>query len=98
MRLRVERHGGIAGIPMTAEVDTAELGDEAAARAEQAWRELGTRGDAAPSAGADRFVFRLTRLDGDRASATVPEPDVPVDLHPLVTLVHERGRPAPPAR
>lgn len=95
MRVRVVRHGGIAGIPMTAEVDTAELGQPQAEQAEQALRTAKRGAPPGPPA-PDRFSFHLTLPDAapdDDAGAVVDERDVPDALRPLLDLAATRAAP-----
>lgn len=92
VRVRVVRRGGIAGVPMTAEVDTAELGASRAEEAEQALRSA--REAAAPQPAPDRFTFHLTLPDSAPDDpVAVDERDVPDGLRPLLDLAATRATP-----
>jgi len=94
VRVRVVRRGGIAGIPMTADVDTTELGQPQAEQAEQALRSAQHAAPSGPPA-PDRFSFHLSLPDSasEDPVAVVVERDVPAALRPLLDLAAGRAAP-----
>jgi Emfourin len=94
MRVRVVRRGGLAGIPMTAEVDTVELGQPAAEQAEQALQRAQCRSAASPPPAPDRFSFHLSLPESNSdQDIAIDERDVPNALRPLLDLAGSRARP-----
>lgn len=99
MQVLVIRRGGLAGIPLHAVLDTTQLVVPAAARAEQALRDLPWDRPPPQPAGADRFQYELvvTEKDGARR-VTLNESEIPDALRPLVQLLHDHGHfGSPPA-
>jgi hypothetical protein len=93
VRVRVVRRGGLAGIPMTAEVDTTELGQPQAEQAEQALRSAQQAAPSGPPA-PDRFSFHLSLPDvAPDDTVAVDERDVPDGLRPLLDLAASRAAP-----
>ncbi len=99
MRIELERTGGLAGMRLTAAVQTEALSPEEA-------RELQGMLDAArffdlpaalasPTPGADRFVYRLTvEREAQRHTVEMGEAAVPAALQPLVQRLTARARSA----
>ena len=103
MRVRITRRGGLAGIALTADLDTASFDRETAALLEEALEELVRGGEnsvALPHP--DAFDYEIVLLERGR-SARVTEPDVPPELRPLLRELTTRGEvgaptdPDPPA-
>lgn len=93
MRVRVERRGGIAGIPMTAEVDTAELGPDRADQAERLLRSSPPAPSGPPVPDGFRFHLSLPDSGSDSDVAVVDERQVPDALRPLLDLAATRAAP-----
>jgi hypothetical protein len=93
VRLRIRRLGGIAGIALEAELDTADLPAAEAASVERA---LGRLRGAAPSGPPqpDAFRYEIVPLDDPAAAPLVlDQRDVPAELRVLVEEVDRSGRP-----
>jgi hypothetical protein len=93
VRVRVERRGGIAGIPMTADVDTAELGRDRAERAEEVLRSSPVAPSGPPVPDGFRFHLSLPDSGSDSEVAVVDERHVPDALRPLLDLAATRAAP-----
>jgi hypothetical protein len=96
VRITVTRTGGIAGVRLAAEVDTAQLDPAVGASVEQAVaRLLGAPGaDAGVPPHPDAFTYRIARADDPSGPAAVlHEGRVPPELRLLVEEVSTRGRP-----
>ena len=96
MRVQIKRHGGLAGVKLSADVETTDLDGDKAARAEQAVTRLLEEPAAASPAQPDRFRYEIT-VPGRGASVTVAEQDLPDDLRPLIEMASkaatiDRGR------
>src|SRR5690349_17440161 len=104
MHIQVVRRGGIAGVTLRGEADTAELAD-AAGDAEELLRSI-TRGDDPPQTppahgGAlrppvpprpDRFRYEITVTDGGQSrTAHYAEDELPESLHPVVRAALAHG-------
>jgi hypothetical protein len=88
--VHVVRRGGIAGLAVSATVDSAELPADAVAALEQAVRGSGGTGPA----GADRFRYELTVGEGVAARrAVLEEHEVPGALAPLLDRLASDGTP-----
>jgi hypothetical protein len=99
VRIAVTRTGGIAGVPLAVEVDTARLAPEVATRVERSVTRLLDAAAAAPPPHPDAFSYRIGLADDPSGRvAVVHEGQVPPELHPLVEAVSERGRVARRAR
>jgi hypothetical protein len=85
VRVHITRHGGLAGVKLSADVATTDLGGEERTRAEQAVRRLLNEPAAASPPQPDRFRYQITVPDGS-ASVTVAEQDLPDDLRPLIEM------------
>jgi hypothetical protein len=100
LRLTLRRTGGLAGLAMEAELDTAALepGDAAQVRAavERALAEPQPVAPATPGPGADRYQYNLVvRRGAERHELTFGEAAVPEALAPLVRRLEGLARPAP---
>ncbi len=85
MRVRINRHGGLAGVTLSADVATTDLDGNAAARAEQAITRLLDKPAPVSPPQPDRFRYEITVPDRD-VSVTVAEQDLPDDLRPLIEM------------
>jgi hypothetical protein len=91
MRLRIRRRGGIAGVTLKADVDTAELPADSATRLDAAVRGLAGGGSSGPPH-PDGFRYEITQLDDPRqASVVLGEHEVPPELNGLIEAVNESG-------
>jgi len=99
MRVEFRRSGGMAGIDMTASVDTAELPVEQAEVAAALMSPGSVPPSPAAAAGApDRFSYELTVRDGEHTQTHHwTETPVPEVVQPLLTGLGHRARPAPPS-
>jgi hypothetical protein len=92
MRIRIRRRGGIAGVTLRAEVDTAELDSATAARVEAALARLPCTAGSVSARHPDAFEYEIGLPDQGEA-VSLGEHDVPPDLQPLVELVTRVGTP-----
>jgi len=92
------RSGGMAGLSMGASVDVSSLAPETAAAVRGALSQvdmgdLASRPPVAPS-GPDRFQYDLAVTGGGQAhSVSLQEPDVPVELRPLIKALMRLAQP-----
>lgn len=93
MRVQVTRRGGLAGIPLQGELETAELPSEQAHSAEQALRALPSASTASTPSHPDAFQYELTYSEPGRdpRSATLDEAEISDDLRPLIDAAMARG-------
>lgn len=93
MRIRVTRRGGLAGIPLRGEVDTAELPTDEARVAEDALHLLPDAGAVASLPHPDGFQYELaySPTGGAARSTLINEGDVPDGLRPLIQTAMGRG-------
>ena len=93
MRVRVVRHGGLAGIQLRGEVDTAELPADQARAAEDRLQNLPTDKPAAPPSHPDGFQYALefSGAGGESRTVTLDEAEIGDDLRPLVQAAMQRG-------
>lgn len=90
MRLLIRRRGGIAGVTLRAEVDTADLPAEEAASLEAAVRDLAERSPA--TAQPDAFRYEITPLeDPGSRPVLVDQRDLSPDLRRLIDRVAKSG-------
>ena len=88
MHIQVVRRGGIAGVTLRGETDSAELAD--ADDAEELLRSLPAR-PAAPGR-PDRFRYEITVTDaGQSQTAHFNEDELPPSLRPVVDAALARG-------
>ena len=90
MHIQVVRRGGIAGVTLRGEADSAEL-TGAAGDAEELLRSLPS--GPPPSGGRpDRFRYEITVTDGGRSqTAHYNEDELPEGLRPVVKAVLDHG-------
>jgi emfourin len=97
MQIRFERSGGLANVPLTRVVDVDQLGADDQRRirelvADSRFFELPVSIEG-PSAGADRFHYRISIADGGHIHAVdVSEAAVPPDLRPLIQWLAAAAR------
>jgi hypothetical protein len=91
VRLKIRRHGGIAGVTLHAQLDTAELPPGQRPRVEDAVRALAGKAPAEPPH-PDAFRYEITALDDpDSAPLLLDEREVPPELEGLIERVSESG-------
>jgi hypothetical protein len=93
MRVRVVRRGGLAGIPVRGEVDTAELPADKAKLVEDRLHGLPMDRPAAPPGHPDGFQYALEFPDagGETRSIVLDESEVDDDLRPVIQKAMEHG-------
>ncbi len=90
MHIQVVRRGGIAGITLRGEANTAELAD-ADGHAEELLRSLPSGRPAAPGR-PDRFRYEITVTEGGQSrTAHFGEGELPEGLRPLVDAALAHG-------
>jgi emfourin len=91
VRLRIRRLGGLAGVTLHKQFDTAELPGERASQVEGAVRNLDKYAATQPPR-PDAFRYEITHLDHPhQASVVVNDQDVPAELRPLIQAVSKEG-------
>ena len=90
MLIHIRRRGGLAGVTLRADFDTAELGRQTAARVEDAVDQLLTTTCTAPTPRPDEFQYEITVPDHG-ASVVVGEHGLPSDLEPLIEKLPKVG-------
>jgi len=98
MRIEYRRSGGIAGIDMTAAVDTQELPKGQAQLAADLMNPRSAAATPPTVSGApDTFSYELTVDDGQRTQTHHwNESEIPEAAQPLLTSLRRRAQPAPP--
>ncbi len=97
MRVRVVRHGGLAGIALRGEVDTAELSETQTQVQAKAIEDLlhGLPLDKPPAAPhhPDGFQYEIafSEAGGEIRSVLLDESEISDDLRPLIQLAMQRG-------
>jgi hypothetical protein len=93
MRVRVVRRGGLAGIPMRGEVDTAEFPGDQAKAIEDLLQGLPVDRQAAGPSHPDGFQYALEFPDagGQSRSILLDESEISDDLRPLIQAAMKRG-------
>ena len=87
MHIQVVRRGGIAGVTLRGETDTAELADDA----EELLRSLPS-GDPASPGRPDRFRYEITVTEAGRSqTAHFNEDELPKSLRPVVDAALAHG-------
>ncbi len=97
MKIQLLRSGGFLGIPMHAEVDTADLDPDEAKKIEDALSQASffelPPDLQAHQTGADRFIYNLTVEEGAmQHSVRMPESAIPEALQPLLPDLMRRYR------
>src|SRR2546422_3092205 len=91
MRVQIIRRGGLAGVPLSAELNTETLQQETAAEVEHAVHELLGRGDQSTTPPhPDAFEYEIA-LPGRAESARVSESELPPQLQPLLQELATNG-------
>jgi hypothetical protein len=92
MRVGVVRRGGLVGVPLRGDVDTANLPAPTAALAERALRSLPFGRPPAVPQHPDSFQYQITMLDTDEhRSVVLDEAQLPNDLRPLLDKALAEG-------
>jgi hypothetical protein len=93
MRVQVTRRGGLAGVALNAELDTAELPPDCAAAAEAALQSIASDKPAAPPSHPDGFQYEIRYANGADTARTVTldEAEITDDLRPLIDLAMSRA-------
>ena len=99
IRIHFERSGGIGGMLVTVDLDTADLPDETKGEILNLVERAGLfelpAAIGGSGGGADRFHYTLNVEDGERRRiVTVEETDVPESLMPLLRLLTRLARSA----
>jgi hypothetical protein len=98
VRVLITRRGGIAGVPLHADLTTSDLDPDTAATVKGALDRLIDQPPAGSPPQPDRFSYEITIPDRNQ-SITVAEQDLPPELTPLVEMlsrVGTVGKPPPP--
>lgn len=91
MRLRIRRLGGIAGVTLRIQLDTAELPADQASKVEGALRGLAGHPPAEPPR-PDGFRYEITPLgEGDLDPVVIGEQEMPPELKGLAEAVAKSG-------
>jgi hypothetical protein len=93
MYIRVTRRGGIAGIPLRGEIDTAELPPDQARLAEEALHTLPDSAAGAPPHHPDGFQYEIafSPTQGAARSTMLDEAEVSDALRPVIDTALRRG-------
>jgi hypothetical protein len=92
VRAEIVRRGGLAGIPLSGVVDTAQLPADIAARTEAALRALPFGRPPSPPRHPEGFQYEITLTeDGQRRSAVIDEAEVTDDLRPAIDAARRGG-------
>jgi hypothetical protein len=93
MRVQVTRRGGLAGIPLHGELETAELPPEQARAAEEALRQLPADRAPSPPTHPDAFQYDIAFSDAGVGARTVTldETELTDDLRPIIDTAMSRG-------
>ncbi len=97
MRIQIRRRGGLAGIALRADLDTAELGGQTASRVDKAVARLFTETVSVSAPLPDAFEYEIT-VPGRGDSVVVGEHELPSDLEPLVEKLAKVGDVEPARR
>jgi hypothetical protein len=90
VRVQVTRRGGIAGVPLYADLATSDLDAETAAQVDGALDRLMDQPYVARPPQPDRFYYEITVPDRNR-STSVAEQDLPPELTPLIEMLSKVG-------
>lgn len=92
MRIHITRRGGIAGIELTADVDTDSFAKETAARIEQELQQLVARGgERTVPPHPDAFEYEIVVPERGQ-SVRVGESELPPELRPIVAELATHGK------
>ena len=89
--VQIRRRGGLAGVTLRADFDTAELGSQTAGRVEDAVGRLLKGPRTASTPRPDAFEYEIT-VPGHGAPVVVGEHDLPSDLEPLIERLPKVGQ------
>lgn len=94
MRIRVERTGGLAGIPISNEIDANGLPSGLLQTARKIMQEKKTYSlKSAPKSSADHYVYKISVQDGDNQSViTCNQFTIGDDLRSLVRYVEKNSK------
>jgi len=90
VRVQVTRKGGLAGLTLTADLDTKELGGEDAPRVERSLESLLARDEPSGPPRPDGFEYHFALPE--RGSVAVPEHEMPEELQPLLEEFARKGK------
>ena len=90
MRVKIKRRGGLAGVALAAELDTAELGEDPARRVDAAIVRLLSSRTAARMPHPDAFDYEIVVAGRDEA-IRLGENELPSDLEPLLVALSKHG-------
>jgi hypothetical protein len=92
MHVTVVRRGGLAGVPMRGEVDTASLPTGTASAATNALQKLPTGKPPAPPRHPDGFQYEIAySVGGATRSLHLDETEVPDELQPVIEAAMENA-------
>jgi len=93
MHIRVTRRGGLAGIPLSGEIDTTELPPQQATLAEAALHKLPIGTPKAPPGHPDGFQYEIafSPSGGESRSLVIDEAEVSAALRPVIETAMRRG-------
>jgi hypothetical protein len=91
VRLRIRRRGGLAGVALCADLDTAEFGSQTAARVDEAVSRLLSTTGTATTPKPDAFEYEIT-VPGRGDPVLVGEHEMPSELEPLIEKLSQVGR------
>jgi hypothetical protein len=90
VRVRVTRKGGLAGLTLAADLDTKDLGDDAAPGVERSLETLVARDQPSEPPRPDGFEYHFALPD--RGAVAVPEHELPQELQPLLDEFAKKGK------
>ncbi len=95
MRVRVTRSGGVTGVILDGELDTATLAAAERTDVERILARLEGADSGKPPQAADRFQYDVTiATEDDTRRLTLNESDVPAELGELLTTIAQRRPPS----
>jgi hypothetical protein len=94
-RIRLERSGGLAGLDLTANVDSASLSPDDAAHLMSLLDKIKSQGPPVPPKGADRFQYDIQlERDGKVQTITAYDGSMSPELKALTDRVMRLARPS----